>query len=333
MQFRRLLPLLLLTSLSAPVPAAAETAAERCVAALHRLDTAIAARDRSAIEAAGNAAIILPGCDDGERGRLRRLASLTLTDLANAARPTATPADYLARLIAARRIGQVWETLLALADLQFAAGKYGDASLAYQEAFTAMNEAYPDEPKPPRATVAWTYQRAAETQMLVPEIAPPKRDGSPGGVDAVLLPGGSRNLDVVARPLPVTFEIDSAEMTADGKVFAAQWWDSLRAGTFTDLLLVGHTDPRGSDAHNDPLSVRRAEALAQFLKASGFTGTVRTLGFGKRCPMIFSSGATYTQDQQWQILRRVEVIAEKDLPAGLCTGQTPVVGTVIQASK
>jgi len=333
MRLRRLFPLLLLTILAAPAPATAETAAERCVAALHRLDVAITARDRSEIEAAGNAAIILPGCDDGERGRLRRLASLTLTELADATRKSEPPADYLARLTAARRIGQVWQTLLALADLQFAAGKYADAALAYQEAFTAMNETYPDEPKPPRLTVAWTYQRAAETQMLAPQIAPPKRDGSPGGIDAVLVPGGSRNLDVVARPLPVTFETDSAEMTADGKGFAAQWWDSLRAGTFTDLLLVGHTDPRASDAHNDPLSVRRAEALAQFLKASGFNGTIRTLGFGKRCPMNFSTGANYTQEQQWQILRRVEVIADKALPAGLCSGQTPVVGTVIQASK
>jgi hypothetical protein len=51
-------------------------------------------------------------------------------------------------------------------------------------------------------------------------------------------------------------------------------WDSLRAGTFSDLLLVGHTDPRGSDARNDALSVRRAEVLA-FLRASGFNGTIR----------------------------------------------------------
>ena len=331
MHLRRLLPVLVLCSLA--TPAAADTAAERCVAALQKLDTAIAGRERSAIEAAGNTAIMLPGCDDGERGRLRRLASLTLTELAAAARAGEPPADYRARLTAARRIGQVWETLLALADLQFAAGDYRAASLGYQEAFTAMNEAYPDEPKPPRETVSWTYQRAAETQMLAPEIAPPKRDGTPGGVDAILLPGGARNLDVVARPLPVTFEPDSDKMTADGKVFAAQWWDSLRGGTFSDLLLVGHTDPRGADARNEALSVRRAEVLAQFLRASGFNGTIRTLGFGRRCPVVFSSGANYTAEQQWQILRRVEVIADTELPAGLCRGQKPVVGAVLQAEK
>src|SRR5208282_3819872 len=63
-------------------------------------------------------------------------------------------------------------------------------------------------------------------------------------------PGGSRNIDVVARPLPVTFETDKAVMTADGKAFAEQWWDSLKSRTFADLLLVGHTDPRASDAYN-----------------------------------------------------------------------------------
>ena len=149
----------------------------------------------------------------------------------------------------------------------------------------------------------------------------------------MLLPGGARNLDVVARPLPVTFEPDSDTMTSDGKVFAAQWWDSLRAGGISELLLVGHTDPRGSDAHNDPLSVRRAEVLAQFLRASGFTGAIRTIGFGKRCPLTFSSGANYTPDQQWQILRRVEVIAGKDFPGGQCRAEKPVVGAVLQAAQ
>jgi hypothetical protein len=48
--------------------------------------------------------------------------------------------------------------------------------------------------------------------------------------------------------------------------------------------------------------------------------------------MQFSSGANYTQDQQWQILRRVEVIAAKDPPANLCAGQKPVVGAVLAGS-
>ena len=321
-----------LLALTCP-PALAETAAGRCTAALRRLDTAIAARDQAAIESTGNAAIMLPGCDDGERGRLRRLASLTLTELAKADKQNLQPDDYLKRLTAARRLGQVWQTLLAIADVYYDAQQYKEASLAYQEAFTAEDEVYPDEPKPPRETINWTYERAAEMQMLAPQIAPPKRDGSPGGVDAILEPGGSRNIDVVARPLPVTFETDKAVMTTDGKVFAQQWWDSLKSGTFADLLLVGHTDPRASDAYNDPLSVRRAEALGKFLKDSGFTGTIRTLGFGKRCPMQFSAGADYTQDQQWQILRRVEVVAAKDLPANLCGGQKPVVGTVLAGAQ
>jgi outer membrane protein OmpA-like peptidoglycan-associated protein len=79
--------------------------------------------------------------------------------------------------------------------------------------------------------------------------------------------------------------------------------------------------------------VRRAEVLARFLRASGFTSTIRTLGFGKRCPLTFSSGANYTPEQQWQILRRVEVIAGKDVPSGQCRGEKPVVGAVVQAAQ
>jgi outer membrane protein OmpA-like peptidoglycan-associated protein len=325
-----LLPFLLL--LACP-PAVADTAAERCTAALQRLNAAIGARDQAAIESTGTAAIMLPGCDDGERGRLRRQASRTLTELAMADKQTLQPDAYLKRLTAARRLGQVWQTLIAIADVYYDAHQYKEASLAYQEAFTAEDEVYPDEPKQPRETINWTYERASETQMLAPQIAPPKRDGSPGGVDAILEPGGSRNIDVVARPLPVTFESDSPAMTADGKAFAGQWWESLRSGTFHDLLLVGHTDPRGADARNDPLSVRRAEVLAKFLKESGFTGTIRTLGFGRRCPVKFSAGANYTPDQQNQIMRRVEVIAAKDRPASLCAGQKPVVGAVLAGAQ
>jgi outer membrane protein OmpA-like peptidoglycan-associated protein len=321
-----LVPLLLAL---AAAPATAETAAERCTAALQRLEAAIAARDQPAIESAANAAILLPGCDDLERGRLRRLASRTLTELAQARQAKIAPGDYLMRLTAARHIGQVWQTLLAIADVYYDGHQYEQAALAYQEAFTAEDEAYPDEPKPSRETVDWTFERAAETQMLAPNIAPPKRDGSPGGVDAILEPGGSRNLDVVARPLPVTFETGTAEMTADGKSFAEQWRESLRAGSFRDLLLIGHTDLRASDAYNDPLSVRRAEALGKFLKNAGFAGTIRTLGFGRRCPIEFSSGANYTQEQQWQILRRVDVISGDELPAKYCPGQKPVAGAVL----
>jgi outer membrane protein OmpA-like peptidoglycan-associated protein len=53
----------------------------------------------------------------------------------------------------------------------------------------------------------------------------------------------------------------------------------------TNIEIQGHTDPRGSDEYNMGLSERRANAVADYLKANGIQGSrITTMGFGESAP-------------------------------------------------
>ncbi len=307
--------------------ARAQTPSAECAEAFAKLDAAIASGERGALEKAGFELGGVPGCDPDIVTTKRRRAARVLAEQAEAAaRAGASPDEMRARYTAARRVAPVWQVSRGLADLAFAAKDYRSAAQLYGGLLNAIDEPRPGDPPPPADLRDWAYKRAAETQMLAPVLIPPQRDGTPGGLDAALEPGLARDLVPRARPLPVTYEFDSPEMTADGRVFAGRWWEQVKTLDSPVLTLVGHTDPRGTPARNEVLAVQRAESLASFLKQQGFAGKIVTVGFGFRCPVDFSTGANYTQEQKWQIDRRVEVIAAGDVPSGFCNGLAPTRG-------
>lgn len=71
----------------------------------------------------------------------------------------------------------------------------------------------------------------------------------------------------------------------------------------TDLLIVGHTDATGSDAYNEDLSSRRANAALRFLSDRGIaTARMRASGRGEWEPL-----ATNATEAGRQANRRIEV--------------------------
>jgi outer membrane protein OmpA-like peptidoglycan-associated protein len=78
------------------------------------------------------------------------------------------------------------------------------------------------------------------------------------------------------------------------------------------VRVVGHTDSTGSDRINDPLSVRRAEAVRDYISTKGVAGTrVATEGHGAREPV--ADNATVAGRAQ---NRRVEIFLREPAPAG-----------------
>jgi OOP family OmpA-OmpF porin len=71
-------------------------------------------------------------------------------------------------------------------------------------------------------------------------------------------------------------------------------------------VIVGHTDPRGSDAYNDDLSFRRAETVKSYLVQLGYAGVVDTEGRGKSEPFAPDDPTKYSQDELYAFDRRVE---------------------------
>lgn len=301
-------------------PAAAQTAS--CARALKQLDDAIATRDRAALEREGFDIGGVPGCDPDAVRAKRRQAALILVDLA---RPS-QGAEARERYRRARRVAAVWPVVQGLAEAAHAERNWPEAAKLYSDLLVAMRDPERDDPPVPETVIALAEQRAGETQMLVPPEAAPlphTRAGAPGGLDAVLVEGAFRDLIPRPRLMPVTFESNGARMTPSGSAFAERWWQSVRASVAPALVLAGHSDPRGNPARNEVLSLQRAAALGEFLKAKGFTGTVTVVGYGQRCLKPFSPGSSYTAEEQWQIQRRVEILANAAVPAGYCRGMKP----------
>jgi outer membrane protein OmpA-like peptidoglycan-associated protein len=297
-----------------------------CEQALQSLEQAIATRDRTLLEQKGFDIGGLPGCDPDEVRAKRRQAARILAEVAQtAAQAGASSEEIQRRYVNARRVASVEPVLRGMAELAYAQKNWTEAARDYSDLLMALQDPEPDDPPTPAGSRVMAFQRASETQMLAPlgtagsRIA---RDGTPSGLDAVLIPNGSRSLGIRQRMLPVTFEFDSAEMTRDGKTYFESWWNAVRGGVSNTLVLAGHTDPRGTDARNEVLALNRAAAMATFLQQHGFAGRLLVVGFGRRCPVELSAGSTYSLEDQFQIFRRVEVIAD-ELPPAYCGGAKP----------
>jgi outer membrane protein OmpA-like peptidoglycan-associated protein len=89
-------------------------------------------------------------------------------------------------------------------------------------------------------------------------------------------------------PLPdrVHFALDRAELSAASQVVLAAIADSLREAGPITIELEGHTDVRATDAYNNALSARRADAVRQWLVNRGVDATrVTTRAVGRAQPL------------------------------------------------
>lgn len=65
------------------------------------------------------------------------------------------------------------------------------------------------------------------------------------------------------------FDFDQATLTADGQAALDEAAQSLRANPGLRAQVSGHTDSKGSEAYNQALSERRAQAAHDYLRAQG----------------------------------------------------------------
>ena len=91
----------------------------------------------------------------------------------------------------------------------------------------------------------------------------------------------------------------------------APWPRASRSIPSSDILILGHTDSVGTDAYNKTLSVRRADAAAEYLVAQGVARSrIGTGGLGEEEPVASNADEAGRQKN-----RRVEVAiyASKEL--------------------
>jgi len=94
----------------------------------------------------------------------------------------------------------------------------------------------------------------------------------------------------VAVPSDISFALNSASLEPRLRPVLDAFAQGLDSGT--RVRVVGHTDNTGSDAINDPLSLRRAESVRNYLQDRGVSATrIDVAGRGAREPLVSNQSA------------------------------------------
>jgi outer membrane protein OmpA-like peptidoglycan-associated protein len=217
---------------------------------------------------------------------------------------TQDPASQLTILESGMAYAQPWKMMKLIGDLRRKVPAsngsidYAAASLAYQSALADIADKKSVLNPPPNEVIQELMELANESRMLSSTFV--RGD--------VLLTRSLRDVAVETVPVPVQFVRDRNEMTPLGEQYAAEMARLLGDQGHPRVLLVGHTDPDGSDQYNLTLSLRRAQAVRRYLIEHGYpAANVDAEGHGRREPLALANEADYSQAQIYQMLRRVEV--------------------------
>jgi outer membrane protein OmpA-like peptidoglycan-associated protein len=142
-----------------------------------------------------------------------------------------------------------------------------------------------------RAFVALTISAgvtlAGCAAWLTPE--PAKPEGRPRAQQAALRQlgfeqdAGGWELNLSGR---VAFAFDDATLSVEGAASLSNVAKVLLSVGIDRITVEGHSDDRGSDAHNQLLSERRSEAVATMLAAKGFAlSNIVRRGYGSSRPI------------------------------------------------
>jgi outer membrane protein OmpA-like peptidoglycan-associated protein len=102
----------------------------------------------------------------------------------------------------------------------------------------------------------------------------------------------------------ILFDVDKTAVKSVAQTNLQNLAASLKNNPETNILIVGHTDNTGSDAHNQDLSVRRADAVKTILAGDGVTAVrLTTTGKGETEPI-----GDNTTDAGRAQNRRVEIV-------------------------
>ncbi len=113
-------------------------------------------------------------------------------------------------------------------------------------------------------------------------------------------------------PSDVSFDTNRADIKPNLAPVLDRFAQTLNANTATTVRVIGHTDSRGSDAINNPLSVNRASSVRDYLSARGVQASrIAIDGRGAREPI-----ADNNTDAGRARNRRVEIYVAEAAPAG-----------------
>jgi OOP family OmpA-OmpF porin len=155
----------------------------------------------------------------------------------------------------------------------------------------AIAECDPDfVPKPMKKVEA----APAPVAPLVPEpklVEAPKPQPAPIIVAPiaaapVAIPVRARATQSITLGADASFDVGKADLKPEGQAKLGQLAAKLKDVSFDSIAVTGHTDNVGTDAANQRLSLRRANAVKQYLGTHGIDAAkIKTTGRGKTSPV------------------------------------------------
>jgi outer membrane protein OmpA-like peptidoglycan-associated protein len=103
------------------------------------------------------------------------------------------------------------------------------------------------------------------------------------GIEVSRTPDNQLKLNV---PSDISFDVNSANIKPELRSILETFANSLRGDPQARANIIGHTSSEGSDAVNDPLSLRRANSVRDFLSDRGIAASrIETAGRGEHEPI------------------------------------------------
>jgi outer membrane protein OmpA-like peptidoglycan-associated protein len=248
----------------------------------------------------------------------RRLAAFRLAGaqlLMARGRPVA---DYERLLSEATRPEVLWQAAATMGEVRFGERRFTEAATAFDQAIEIVKNETVTPNAPSKFEIEGLFDRAAQARLLAANPEPGKegdgfvktardqRDGKLGGFYSPNV----RGVVPHAIPIPVTFEYAKTTFTAVGEAAARELVVALQEQQPARIVLVGHTDVRGSAENNMKLSLARAQAVAAFLRDNHIDIPVETVGKGSTEPIHLVDSAGLSEEDIYALNRRVELKRE-----------------------
>jgi outer membrane protein OmpA-like peptidoglycan-associated protein len=241
----------------------------------------------------------------------RRLAALRLGSAQSLMARGRPVADYERLLVEADAPEVLWQAAATLAEVRFGERRFAEAAQAYDRGIEIIKNETLTPTVPPRYDIDELIQRAGQARLLAAnasgggtfvKTAKDQRDGTLGGFYSPSV----RGIVTHGIPVPITFEYRTTAFTGIGQDAARELIDVFKEQHPSRIVLVGHTDVRGTAEFNLKLSRERADAVAAFLQQNGISVPIETEGRGANEPLKLSDSSGLSQEDIYALNRRVE---------------------------
>ena len=212
----------------------------------------------------------------------------------------------------------LWQASATMGEVRFGERRFAEAAQAYDRAIEIIKNETRTPAAPSKFEIDGLVERSAQSRLLAAsgvgagggekfvQTAKDSRDGTLGGFYSRSV----RGIVPRALPVPITFEYRQTTFTGVGAEAARELITAVKEQRPSRLMLVGHTDVRGTAEFNMKLSQDRADAVAAFLRQNGLNISVQTVGKGANEPMRLVDSSGLSQDDIYALNRRVEWLRE-----------------------